>query len=155
MLNQDSINLIKHHEELRLKAYQCTADVWTIGYGHTSDDYFKVTRGMVIDEAKAHELLAHDLIEAEDTVKRQFPEWALLNENQYGAIVSFAFNTGSLKYYDKKRKAFLDRTILKYLKKKDWQKVADSFLIYTKDKKGNVLKGLLNRRKSERELFLK
>ena len=155
MLNQNAISLIKKHEGLRLRAYQCTASMWTVGFGHVGDDYFPVTKETIITEEKANELLIHDLAEAEDTVKRQYSDWELLNENQYGAIVSFVFNTGSLKYYDKKKKAFLERTILKFLRKHDWVNVANSFLIYTKDKKGNVLKGLRNRRIEEKALFEK
>jgi len=35
-INQDGLDLIKHFEGLRLTAYKCPADVWTIGYGTTT-----------------------------------------------------------------------------------------------------------------------
>ena len=33
----EGIALIKKFEGCELKAYQCSAGVWTIGYGHTKD----------------------------------------------------------------------------------------------------------------------
>ena len=42
-ISQKGINLIKQFEGLRLEAYQCSAGVWPIGYGHTGSDVFKGT----------------------------------------------------------------------------------------------------------------
>ncbi len=36
-LSEKGFELIKHFEGLRLHAYQCSANVWTTGYGHTAD----------------------------------------------------------------------------------------------------------------------
>ena len=154
MINLRGQTLIKEEEGLRLKSYQCAAKVWSCGWGHTSDSYFKVDKNTVITQEFAEKLFIHDINEGEDTVKRQFPDWGLLNENQYASIVSFVFNTGSLKFYNKKKKRFEDRTILIYLKKHEWDKVADSFLLYTKDIHGKQLAGLVKRRKNEKALFL-
>ena len=33
--SKEGISLIKKFEGCELKAYQCSANVWTIGYGHT------------------------------------------------------------------------------------------------------------------------
>ena len=34
-ISQEGLSLIKKFEGLRLKAYKCSANVLTIGYGHT------------------------------------------------------------------------------------------------------------------------
>jgi len=44
-ISEHGLNLIEHFEELRLQAYQCSAGVWTIGYGHTAG----VRSGDIID----------------------------------------------------------------------------------------------------------
>lgn len=142
-------------EGLRLKSYKDSGDIWTIGFGHTSDDYFRVEKGTVITKEKAYDLLTHDLQEADDTLKRQFPNWNQLNINQYSALLSFTYNLGSLKKYDKIKKRYVDRTILFYLKKGRWADAANSFNLYIRDSKGKIQPGLVKRRQREKELFLK
>ena len=79
--------LIKKFEGLRLKAYRCAANVLTIGWGHTKG----VTEDMAITEAEAEQLLDEDLKTFEHAVNREFTG---LNQNQFDALVSFAFNVG-------------------------------------------------------------
>ena len=76
------------YEGLRLSAYKCQAGVWTIGYGHTK----AVTKGDVITEEKAEELLLDDLSIFEKGVSSLVK--VELNENQFSALVSLAFNIG-------------------------------------------------------------
>ena len=53
-INAAGLALIKQWEGLKTKAYQDVADVWTIGYGHTSAAGAPtVTPTMIITEAKA------------------------------------------------------------------------------------------------------
>ena len=152
MINLKGAVLVKEEEGLRLKAYKCAARVYTIGYGHTSDSFFKVDKNTVITKEFAEKLFIHDIEEAEAVVKEQFPDWELLNENQYAAIVSFAYNTGSLKF--KRNGKFLDRTILIHLKNHSWARAAASFGLYNKDIHGKKLAGLVKRRENEKALFL-
>lgn len=86
------IALIKRFEGCRLTAYKCSAGVWTIGYGHTSG----VHSGQVITQAQADALLRQDLEKFERYVNSTayVPITAQLNENQFAALVSFAFNCG-------------------------------------------------------------
>jgi len=88
----EGLDLIKHFEGLRLEAYPdpgnpATGEPWTIGYGHTKG----VKRGMVITEAKAEEFLKGDLVYFEKGVEELVPG---LNQKEFSAIVSFAFNCG-------------------------------------------------------------
>lgn len=86
------IALIKRFEGCRLTAYKCSAGVCTIGYGHTSG----VHSGQVITQAQADALLRKDLEKFERYVNSTayVPITAQLNENQFAALVSFAFNCG-------------------------------------------------------------
>lgn len=86
------LNLIKEFEGLRLVAYPCEAGVWTIGYGHTSG----VKQGDRITEAQADAFLREDVVVAEAAVNRYYDIYHF-NQNQFDALVSFAFNIGSIK----------------------------------------------------------
>lgn len=77
--------LVKHFEGCRLTAYQDSAGVWTIGYGHTAG----VTVGRVVSQAEADALLAEDLLIAEAAVSRLFPPLARV------ALIDFTFNLGA------------------------------------------------------------
>lgn len=86
-INAAGRDLIKREEALRLQAYLCPAGVPTIGYGHTRG----VAIGQTITEAQAEQFLSDDLAVAEAGVERLAP---LANDNEFSALVSFAFNLG-------------------------------------------------------------
>lgn len=141
-INEEGLNLVKSFEGCQLTAYKCPAGVWTIGYGHTGNvDGKAICEGMKISEAKATELLKHDMTKFENAVSNCSALTFKPNENQFSALVSFAFNcgAGNLKTLVKGRSANV---------------VAEKILLYNKAN-GNVLNGLTRRRKAERELFLK
>ena len=48
-ISQEGLSLIKKFEGLRLKAYKCSANVLTIGYGHTGG--VKETDKITLEEA--------------------------------------------------------------------------------------------------------
>ena len=91
-IGKAGLALIKRFEGCRLAAYQCAAGVWTIGYGHTSG----VRKGQTITQAQAEEYLRQDLRKFENYVNNPayVPQTAQLNQNQFDALVSFAFNLG-------------------------------------------------------------
>lgn len=80
---------IKVWEGCRLTAYRCSAGVWTIGYGHTSG----VTSGMKITQAEADEMFEKDIKQFSDQVRRTLGG-VNLNNNQFDALVSLAYNIG-------------------------------------------------------------
>ena len=90
--SKTGLDLIKTFEGCRLKAYKCPADVWTIGYGHTGSD---VKQGMVITQAEADRLLQQDLERFEKNVMK-FNNKYHWTQNEFDALVSFAFNIGSI-----------------------------------------------------------
>lgn len=136
-INNDGLNLIKESEGLRLKAYKCPAGVWTIGYGHTGKD---VKKGMVITEEKATELLKRDIARFERHVSAYDRIYHFTN-NEFSALVSFAFNLGSITGLTK------NGTRTK-------QQIANKMLEYCYAG-GKKLNGLYTRRQKERKLFLK
>lgn len=87
-ISNDGIRKLILREDLRLKAYQDESGVWTIGVGHTRT----ARRGMVINEEEAHELLRDDLERFVRAVNRYVI--VSLDQSQYDALVSFAFNIG-------------------------------------------------------------
>lgn len=136
-ISNEGIQLIKKFEGERLVAYQDSVGVWTIGVGHTGVvDGKAVCKGMTISSEKSSELLRQDIGRFENAVNKTKLS---LNQNQFDALVSFAFNCGegSLKTLIK------DRTL---------QQIGDALLLYNKAG-GKVLQGLVNRRNKERELF--
>lgn len=133
------INLIKYYEGLRLKAYQDTGGVWTIGYGHTKG----VKKGMVITEERAEELLREDLLEAEQAVYQLVPYG--LAQHQFDALVSFVFNVG--------KNAFKKSTLLRLMLIGDILGASQQFGRWVYDN-GKKLNGLIERREAERKLFL-
>lgn len=144
-LNKATISLIKSFEGLVLKAYKDAVGVWTIGYGHTSmAGPPDVKAGMVLTEQAAEALLVSDLKKYQAMVDRNVK--VALNDNQYGALVSFTYNLGegNLK----------SSTLLKKVNAKDFIGASKEFAKWDKAG-GKVLKGLTRRRAAEASLFLK
>ena len=92
-IGQAGLDLIKQYEGCRLAAYRCAAGVWTIGYGHTAG----VHSGMTITQAQADAYLQQDIAKFEGYVNNPayVPITEQLNQNQFDALVSFAFNLGA------------------------------------------------------------
>jgi len=138
-INRDGLRLLKSFEGLRLKAYQDSVGVWTIGYGTTSG----VRPGMVITEAQAEELLKRDLDRFEQAVSELVT--VPLTDDQFSALVTFTYNVGE--------GSLADSTLLGLLNQGDYQGAADQFLRWDKAG-GQALPGLTRRRRAERALFL-
>ena len=132
---QAGVNLIKKYEGCRLDAYKCPAGVWTIGYGHTGD----VKQGDRITQTQADALLLEDLEKFEKNVNEYYDKYRW-TQNEFDALVSFAFNLGSIDQLT--AGGTRSRTV-----------IAEKMLLYNKAV-GQVLSGLTKRRQEERELFL-
>lgn len=138
-LGLPGLNIIREFEQLRLVAYLPTPDdVWTIGWGHTRT----ARPGMTITPLQADKLLEGDVFDAETCVKRNV--LVPLNQNQYDALVSFAFNIGC--------KKFRTSTLRRKLNAGDYAGAAAEFPRW-KYQNRKVLAGLVRRRAAERELF--
>jgi GH24 family phage-related lysozyme (muramidase) len=89
-ISSKGLKLIKEFEGLRLDAYYCSSNVLTIGYGSTGPH---VKQGMRITEKEAEDLLCKDLSRFEEGVTKLIT--IPLNQEQFDALVSFAFNCGN------------------------------------------------------------
>lgn len=134
-ISKNGINLIKQFEGLRVKAYKCipTEEKYTIGYGH-----YGVEANTTITKEEAEAILLQDLEKFEKRVMKYDPVYHF-NQNQFDALVSFAYNVGSI---DKLTAGGL-RSI---------PAISTKMLEYNKSD-GKVLAGLTKRRKAEQELF--
>lgn len=138
------LNLVRHFEGMYLRGYKCPANVWTIGYGHTGLVDGKPIHGnMIITEEKAIELLQQDMAVFENAVKDSVK--VPLTQNQFDALVSFAFNVGA--------GALRKSTLLRLLNQGKYEEVPSQLLRWNKGG-GKVLAGLTRRRKSEAHLFV-
>lgn len=133
--SKKGIDLIKSFEGCRLTAYKAvpSEQYYTIGYGHYGPD---VSPGTTITQDQAEILLGADLRKYEQAVDK-IP--IQLNQNQYDALVSFAYNCGI-------------GNLNKLVSGRDLQQIADALLLYNKSG-GHVLEGLARRRRAERDLF--
>lgn len=132
--------LIKKYERLRLKAYKCPAGVWTIGYGTTFyPSGEKVKDGDTCTKEEADGLLLWYC-----TTKIKLPK-GVFNENQKEALYSLLYNIGQIAFDKSKCK--------KAIEAEDWQTAYDNWDWIKAN--GKVLKGLVNRRNEEKELFFK
>ncbi len=143
--NEAALGLIRECEGLRLKAYADSGGRLTIGWGHAGKD---VRPNSVITEETAEVLLAQDVAAAERAVRRLV--WADLNENQFGAVVSWVFNLGEGKVRGSKTLSLLNQR--RYLEFADALLQWDKITLADGTKKS--LPGLTRRRQKERALFL-
>jgi lysozyme len=143
-LNKKGTVLLHHFEGLKLKAYKCPADVWTIGYGNTFyEGGSKVKQGDTVTKERAIELFnsvtTSFAIQITGTIR------ASLNENQFSSLVSFAYNVGVAN--------FNKSTLLKKINiDKNDPTIFAEFLRWDKAA-GKVLAGLKIRRQAEAKLY--
>lgn len=149
------IELIKDYEGFYSKPYLCPAGVPTIGYGTiVYPNGKKVTlKDPPCTVEQATEWFIFEAMDKLETVKKLVEKVGLsLTEEQLGAITSLCYNVGI---------GCLDsnKTFGIALRSKSITKIADAFLVYNKARVGifrrlKVLRGLVRRRESERNLFL-
>ena len=134
IISNKGLDLIKKFEGCRLKAYKDPAGVWTIGWGHTKG----VKAGDEITQEQADKLLRDDLAVYEAKVDKYDDKYRW-NQNQFDALVSFAYNIGSIDQLTSNGR----RSI---------KTISDKILEYNKAG-GKKLEGLVRRRKAEKALF--
>lgn len=145
-INKEGLELIKSFEGFYSRAYPDPAygwDVPTIGYGTTNSDKaitgVTIKRGMTISKETATEWLEKSVNKKYAPLVEKYQKIYNFNENQFSALVSFAYNVGSidkLTDYGTRSIATIRKKILEYNKAN-----------------GKVLNGLTRRRKAELALF--
>ena len=136
--SKEGLALIKKFEGCRLESYRCSANVLTIGYGHTGG----VLETDVITQDVADKLLEQDIEKFEKYVNVNVV--VELNQSQFDALVAWTFNlgVGNLR----------QSTMLKKLNEGDYQSVPSEMKRWNKAG-GKTLEGLIRRRKAEGLLF--
>ena len=134
----EGIALIKKFEGLELDSYQCSANVWTLGYGHTQG----VAEGDSCSEEEAEIILVNDLKEFETYVNALVD--VDLDQNQFDALVAWTFNLGPTN--------LRTSTLLKKLNAGDYNDVPSEIIRWNRAG-GQVLDGLIRRREAEALLF--
>ena len=144
-LDQKGYDLIKSFEGLSLKPYKCSAGVPTIGYGST---YYE--NGIKVQMSDAPITGARAEILLKNVADRFAQKVANLikkpvTQNQFNALVSFAFNVGS--------GALASSTLLKLVNENPNNALISKEFLKWNKANGKTIQGLTNRRKKESALF--
>jgi lysozyme len=152
-MSSNGLKLLKDWEGQILHVYRDAAGLQTIGIGHLLTASEKKT-GLIsiagkkveyshgITEQQALDLLAQDVVPAESAVNASVT--ATINQNQFDALVSFAFNVGC--------GGFRSSTALRMINTEQFDKVPEWLAKWNKCA-GKINDGLVTRRKNEVELF--
>lgn len=136
--------LIKTFEGFRTDAYLDTGGVWTIGYGTIRYPNGKAVKfGDRCTKEQGEKYLMNDCKWVNDAIKQNVKR--PLTQNQYDALASFIYNVGAT--------AFKSSTLLRLINENKLDSAANEFGRWILDN-GRVIKGLVNRRAAEKELFL-
>ncbi|MER2495741.1 lysozyme [Vibrio neptunius] len=87
--SENGLRHIANQEGCRLTPYQCSANVWTAGLGHTQG----VTQDTLLTEQQAAEFFVEDIAAAERVVNKHITKKP--SQGEYDMMVSFVFNLGA------------------------------------------------------------
>ena len=146
-VSENGLNLIKKYEGFESKPYKDAVGIPTIGYGATyypNGTKVKLT-DPAIDENLASILLREMIIPYEKAVDSFCRDD--INQNQFDALVSFAYNLGS--------NALRTSTLMKRVNANPNDPDIKTQFNRWVNAGGRVLNGLVKRRKEEAELYFK
>ena len=138
-INEAGLELIKHWEGWRESPYLCSAARATIGYGSTWD----CDGNANITKKQGEYLLLREVRHSEAAIRKLVK--TELTENMFSSLCSFIYNVGSGN--------FQKSTLRMKLNRGQHESAADEFSKWVKAG-GRRSRGLVRRRKQERELFL-
>jgi len=152
-MSQHGLQLLEQWEGFKLQVYKDSAGLPTIGVGHliTKSELASGTINIAsvpvkyaggLTQQQVTDLLAQDVVPAQNAVNNGVK--VALNQNQFDALVSFAFNVGN--------GAFAGSTLLKLLNQGQYDQVPTQLLRWTRAG-GQVVQGLVNRRNNEIKLW--
>ena len=155
-VSDKAIKMIQHNEGVRQKPYRCPAKLWTVGVGHVlypAQGKLKIEDRMGIEllpednrtftMGEVDGILKSDLARFERGVATLLP--VSLTQGEFDACVSFSFNVG---LGTLQRSTFRQKII-----RGDKEGASEELMKYCMAG-GKILKGLQNRRKDEKALFL-
>lgn len=142
-----ALDTIQQFEGLKLKAYKDSVGIWTVGFGNifNLDTGNPIKEGDEISLETAERWLKIEVDNLQAKMRKVIT--VPLNDNQWTALTSLAYNIGF--------GAFKRSTLLRLLNAgASKEEVAKQILRWNKAG-GKEIKGLTNRRKAESNLFLK
>lgn len=142
-ISKTGLDLIKSFEGCRLTAYKDSIGVYTIGWGTTNADYSitktHIVNGLTISQSTADSWLEKSVNQKYVPLVMKYDYIYHWNQNQLDALVSFAYNIGSIDQ-------------LTYSGMRPIAEISEKILAYNKAG-GKVLAGLTRRRQAEKKLF--
>ncbi len=142
-VSETGLQLVMSFEGLRRTAGRLADGRWIIGYGHTRS----ARPGVVVSEADARALLLYDLAAVSTALDAMI--FTPLNQNQFDALVCFAFNIG----VDNFRRS----VVLRRINQGALLQAASELELWRRAELGGeglVVDGLVRRRAAEKALFL-
>lgn len=141
-IGKNCIDLIKKFEGLKLESYKCPAGLWTIGYGNTQwENGTRVKENQVIDIQRAEKLLMFWVNKYAEKINLK------VNQNQFDALVSFAYNVGITNFNNSTLRK-------KVIANPNDATIRDEFMKWVSSR-GKQLPGLVKRREAEANLYFK
>ena len=137
--NAAGVAIIQEFEQCKLKAYRCPANRWTCGWGETEN----VGPTTIWTQQEADRRLELRLRRTEAAVERMLMG-TRVSDNQFAALVSLAYNIGET--------ALAKSTLLRKLRAGDTLGAFSEFPRWAHSN-GQLLSGLVRRRRKEQELF--
>jgi len=145
MITEGTINLIKKFEGRKLTAYLDSVGVWTIGYGTTMYmDGTRVKKGNKITQERADELLKLDLERRYKAINYLFNN-VVLTRHQLEALMSLCYNIGI--------GAFSKSTLIRKVRVNPSDPTIRKEFMKWVFGGGQVIQGLVNRRKAEADIY--
>jgi lysozyme len=152
-VSSKGIDLIKSHEQLKLRGYDIGDGMITIGWGHAErKGRSKYKVGQAITKRQADRLFDQDIKTVESAIKRRLKAWrddghdVPLSQEMYDALVSVAFNKGAAGLFSTK--------FMKHLKKGDYEAAGKAIEHEYNQRRVRKFGGIVKRRKDESLLFL-
>jgi lysozyme len=145
ILDNKGYLFITKHEGLSLKPYLCPAKIPTIGYGNT---YYSDGKKVTLLDKDITKQQAFDMFKE---IANRFGKrvdalvTSNINQNQFNALVSFAYNVGTGNFH-------ISTLLKKVNKNPNDFTIKAEFLKWNKAG-GKVLNGLTNRRNEEADLY--
>lgn len=138
-----ALELVQRFEGYRRRAARLPNGGWTVGYGHTAS----ARQGVEVSEADARDLLTWDLRRTAAAVDAHL--YAPVTQNQFDALVAFAFNVGP--------DAFRGSAVLRRLNEGLPLQAASALEAWRRaefEGEPQVIDALVRRRAAEKILFL-
>lgn len=140
-INAAGLKIIKDSEGCKLTAYPdpgTGGEPWTIGWGATG---VGIKPGIIWTQERADARLAED-IRTRCLAVENYTKGVELNDNQFSALVCFAYNVG----------VWRSSTLVRDILAGKFAEAAAQFELWC-HAGGKILSGLVTRRQRERELF--